>query len=464
MTDPAPAPRPLVLVSNRGPVSYELDQAGAPRALRGAGGLVSGLGPLVRDTGALWIAAAMTEGDRAVAASGQVVEAEGFRVRLLAFESATWQAYYDGVCNQALWFAHHGLFDPVYDPSWPPGWVEGAWASYRQVNAAFAAAVVSDAPAGAVVAVQDYHLCLVAALVADRRPDLSLVHFSHTPFAPPAWLRFLPTTARREMVEGLAAFRACGFHTARWADDFLACCGDLGVDPPATFVSPLGPDADELAATVASAPCRAARVALDGVVGERAFVVRVDRIELSKNVLRGFDAFDALLDAEPRWRGRVVFGAFVYPSRPGVAAYERYAEAVTARVAAINDRFGADGWTPIVWDPRDDYPRSIAALSRADVVLVNPIRDGLNLVAKEAALVNDRDGQLVLSPEAGAWEELGPWAWRADPFDIGATASALGAALDVAGDDRSQRARGLRAAAGARGPARWLADQLEAAG
>ncbi len=460
----APAERPLVIVSNRGPVSFVLDAEGRPVARRGAGGLVSGLGPLVRGTGASWIAAAMADGDRVVAAEGAVVEAEGYRVRLLAFDEATRRAHYDTVCNEALWFAHHGLFDPVVAPAWPPGWAEGPWAAYRRVNQAFADAVAADAPEGAVVLVQDYHLCLVASLLGGRRPDLDLVHFSHTPFAPPAWLRMLPAGARRELIEGLAAHRACGFHTSRWAADFLACCADEGVAAPATFVAPLGPDRADLAASLASDAGRAATAAFDAEIDDRAFVVRVDRIELSKNVLRGFDAFEALLAARPDLHERVVFGAFVYPSRLGVAAYDRYREAVVARVAEINARFATPGWTPIVWDADDDHPRSMAALARADVVVVNPIRDGLNLVAKEAALLNDRHARLVLSPEAGAWEELGPWAERADPFDVGATAAALAAALDLPAADRAARAAGLRTAAEAATPATWLAAQLGAAG
>lgn len=455
--------RPIVIVSNRGPVSFQLDEAGEPVARRGAGGLVSGLAPLVRNTSTLWVAAAMTDGDRLVAGRRSTT-AEGFRVRLLAFDEGTWQAHYDTVCNEALWFAHHGLFDPVYEPSWPPGWVDGPWAAHRRVNEGFADAVALDAPQGAVVLVQDYHLCLMAPSVRRRRPDLRLVHFSHTPFATPLWLRTLPEVARRELIAGLAAHHACGFHTQRWADDFQASCADVGMSAPAPFVAPLGPDPDDLAATLASEACRVAGVELDELVGDRQFLVRVDRLELSKNVLRGFDAFEALLDADPSRCGRVVFGACLYPSRPGIAAYDRYREAVVRRVAEINARFGTDTWTPIDYDPDDDYPRSMAALARADVVLVNPIRDGLNLVAKEAMVVNRRLGQLVLSPEAGAWEELGVAAWPADPFDVGATAGAIAAALDAPAEERARRAETLRAATLARGPADWLADQLAAAG
>jgi trehalose 6-phosphate synthase len=455
--------RPIVIVSNRGPVSFHLNETDEPQAWRGAGGLVSALGPMARDTATTWVAAAMTPGDRVVAERG-VTTAEGFRVRLLDFDEDTWRSHYDTVCNEALWFAHHGLFDPVYDPSWPPGWVDGPWAAHRRVNERFVEAVAVDAPDGAVVLIQDYHLCLMAPLLRERRSDLRLVHFSHTPFATALWLRVLPQAVRRDLLAGLSAHHACGFHTPRWAEDFRAACADGGITPPPTFVAPLGPDPHDLATTIGSETARAAAAELDQMVGDRAFVVRVDRMELSKNVLRGFDAFEALLDAEPERRGRVVFGAYVYPSRAGVVAYDRYRKAVTQRVEEINARFGTETWTPIVLDGDDDHPRSMAALARADVVLVNPIRDGLNLVAKEAMVVNERHAQLVLSPEAGAWDELGVVAWRAEPFDVGATAAALAAALDVEPAERERRATALRMASLARDPARWLADQLAAAG
>ena len=455
--------RPIVIVSNRGPVSFRLDSEGRPEAHRGAGGLTSGLGPLVRDTDTLWIAAALTDGDMAVAGEG-VIEAEGFRVRLLAFDAETLAQHYDSVCNEALWFVHHGLFDPVYAPSWPPGWTDVSWAAHRRVNDAFAEAVAAEAPADAVVLIQDYHLCLLAPSLRQQRPDLRLVHFSHTPFATPLLVRMLPDRVRRELLEGLAAHHACGFHTERWAADFRACCDDASISAPATFVSPLGTDADDLEATLASEAASAAAADLDLMVGDRSFLVRVDRLELSKNVLRGFDAYEALLDAHPELHDRVVFGAFLYPSRTGVADYDRYRKAVEQRVEEINSRLGTDSWTPIEYDPHDDYPRSMAALARADVVVVNPIRDGLNLVAKEAMIVNRRHGQLVLSREAGAWDELGDAAWSVDPFDIGSTAEALAAALTASGAERRRRAEVLGALSRGRTPADWLRAKLVAAG
>lgn len=456
--------RPLVLVSNRGPVSFSFDDDGGLVARRGAGGLVSGVGPLMAGSDAVWVAAAMSDADRK-AATGGVIEAEGFRVRALAVDPDDYRAFYDVVANATLWFAHHGLFDharrPVLDRHW---WT--AWDAYRRVNRAFADVVADVAPEGAAVLIQDLHLCLVAATLAGARPDLRLVHFSHTPFAGPDELRVLPPGPRAELLGAMAAHAACGFHTRRWADRFLASYAedDLDHPPPATFVAALGPDPDDLTSVAASAECAEALAEIDTEVGDRAFIARVDRIELSKNLVRGFLAYEDLLDRHPEWRERLVFGAYVYPSREGLPEYLAYRREVESVVERINARFGTDAWTPILYDPSDHFPRSVAALRRADVVLVNPIRDGLNLVAKEAALVNERDGVLVLSPEAGAWADLSGAVVPAHPFDICGTAEALVRALTLGDDERRSLAGAWRQRAMGRTPADWLADNLAAAG
>ncbi|MCU1452461.1 MAG: Alpha,alpha-trehalose-phosphate synthase [Acidimicrobiales bacterium] len=455
------ADRPTVIVSNRGPVSFTRGEDGRLAARRGAGGLVSGIGPLVRDTDTVWIAAAMSEADQEAASAG-VVEAAGFRVRLLGFDPDTWHAHYNEVCNEALWFAHHGLWDPVYEPAWPAGWTtEHPWPAHRAVNAAFADAVAAEAPRDAIVLVQDYHLCLLAPRLREVRPDLALVHFAHTPFAPPHWLAMLPEAARTELLNGLAAHHACGFHTQDWADDFVASLATIGASTHA-FVAPLGPDVHDILAVAGSEACATAHAALSETVGDRQLIARVDRIELSKNLLRGFDAYEALL-ADSRHHDRVVFAASVYPSRQGVAAYDRYRQAVERRVEEINARFGSATWTPILYDATDNFPRSIALLRRCDVLLVNPVRDGLNLVAKEGAVVNERDAVLVLSTQAGAWAELGDAAFGVNPFDVGQTAQQLAAALAADPAERRDRFSRWKAAALRRTPADWLHRQREAA-
>jgi trehalose 6-phosphate synthase len=454
--------RPIVLVSNRGPLTFDEDGDGNLLARRGAGGLVSGIGPLVVDTDTTWLAAAITDGDRKAAATG-VVEAEGFRVRMLAIDHETYRLAYDVVSNEVLWFAHHGLWDRSHHPTFDRSWLL-AWDAYRTLNHHFADAVAEVAPPSAVVLVQDYHLCLVAKRLAELRPDLTCVHFSHTPFAPPSWLAALPEAATRELLEGMAAHRACGFHTARWAAEFAASARELAGLAPRTFVAPLASDPTDIRNVASGPACRAALADLESRVADVAVIGRVDRVELTKNLVRGFQAFDDLLARHPEHRGRVTFVAEAYASRSGVAAYAAYRDEVHRVVDEINGRWSQPGWSPILLDVDDDHPRSVALLRRADVLLVNPIRDGLNLVATEGALVNEHQAVLALSPEAGAWERLQDVALAVPPFDVAGTADVLHRALTMPAEERRDRAQRLRAIAEARTPEHWLADQLAAAG
>jgi trehalose 6-phosphate synthase len=318
--------------------------------------------------------------------------------------------------------------------------------------------------------VQDYHLSLCGAMLAASRPDLRTVHFSHTPFADPSGLRALPRQAAGELLAGLAGFGACGFHTARWEAGFRAAFDDPelaeaagGVRAPRTFAAPLGPDPGALAAEAASPAVAEAVRQLDEVVGDRRLVLRVDRVELSKNLLRGFWGFEELLETRPEWHGAVVLVALAYPSRQGLADYLAYRTEVEHTVARINDRFGTLGWTPVVLDVAADRARSVAALSRYDVLLVNPVRDGMNLVAKEGPLVNAVDGVVVLSREAGAYEELREHVIGVNPFDVAETARALDRALRMGDAERAERAARLRRAVAARTAAGWLGDVLAAA-
>jgi trehalose 6-phosphate synthase len=454
--------RPIVIASNRGPVSFGRDADGELVARRGAGGLVSGLGPLVAGTDSTWVAAAMSEADREAASAG-VIEAEGFRVQAVSMPPDRYRMAYDVIANATLWFTYHGMFDRPLRPRFDRRWRE-AWNAYRAYNAAFADVVAQAAPPDAVVLVQDHHLALLGGALSPLRPDVTAVHFSHTPFPGPDDLAVVPDDVAAELLAGMTAHHACGFHTTRWQAAFDASCEAVLGRIGRTFVSPLPSDPDDLEAVAASAAGRAARAELDDLLGDRAFIVRVDRIELSKNLLRGFEAFADLLEHHPRWRERVVFGAFVYPSREGLPEYLAYRQQVETRAEEINQQWGTDDWTPILLDTSDDFPRSVAALTRFDVLLVNPIRDGLNLVAKEGSLLNERDGVLCLSPEAGAWAELGGASVRVHPYDVSGTADALDRALTMPGEERRMQADARREIVAARTPADWLADQLRAAG
>jgi trehalose 6-phosphate synthase len=455
-----PAPD-LVVVSNRGPVSFKRDDQGGLVAKRGAGGLVSCLGPAAAGTGALWISCAISDEDRAAADQG-IEEAEGFRLESVVVDPDIYRRHYDDIANASLWFAFHRLYDlphrPVVDREW-----RRSWEAYRTVNAAVADAVVEHAPEGATVLVQDYHLTLVGRRLAAARPDLRTAHFTHTPFADPAGIRTLPDDAAAELLDGMAGHGACGFHSPRWEANFLACCEEVLGRQPATYVAPAATDVDDICGVADGEACRDELARLDDAVGELLVIGRVDRLELSKNIARGFLAFEDLLATRPEWRERVVFVASVYPSREALPEYQAYAAEVEALVGRINDRWSTSSWTPVLLDTSDFFPRSVALLKRADVVLVNPIRDGLNLVAKEAAVVNERDAVLVLSREAGVFDEVGEHALAVNPFDVAGTSDALHAALSMPAGERRSRAQALAAAAVRRTPADWIADQLAAA-
>ena len=456
-----PRTAPIVVVSNRGPLSFALDDDGALVTKKAAGGLVNALVPALEDRDAIWISAAITDADRRAAASPDAVERDRIDVRLLEVDERDYRAYYDVIANSTLWYLYHGLFDRPRRPQFDRRWRE-AWDRYREVNAQFAQAVVDAAPPEATVLVQDYHLSLLGPAVAKERPDLALVHFNHTPFCTPEELRMLPDDVALELLQGLAGHGACGFHTARWVQHFTACCELVLGEVPSTFVAPAAPDLADIVDVAGGEACAEHLADLDDAIGDRKFIARVDRIELSKNIVRGFLAFDELLETRPEWRGRVVFGASVYPSRATLPDYLGYTNEVQGLIDRINAKWGTDDWTPVLVDADDNFPASVAVLRRYDVLLVNPIRDGLNLVAKEGATVNDRDGVLVLSRESGVFDELGPWSLSVNPFDVSATADALHEALSMDGEERARRATGLRDAAAGRAPGDWLAEQLAA--
>jgi trehalose 6-phosphate synthase len=446
----------LLVVSNRGPVSYTREADGTLTAKRGGGGMVVTLAPGVLRDEALWLSAA-ANGDDEEGARGS--GAGGFLTHPVPVEPDEYRAYYDVISNGSLWFCLHGLWDlprrPRFDRYW---W--SAWQSFRTVNEKFAAAAAETAAPGATVLVQDYQLALVPRMLAETRPDLRTVVFVHTPWCSPQELSVLPDEVAREVLSGLAGGGSCGFHSARWARAFRECCSEFLGREANTFTSPASTDLDDLNAVAASDECNAALGRLEEATAGRKLIVRVDRIELSKNVLRGFWAFDELLETRPDLRGEVTFAAMVYPSRLGLAEYQAYGQEVQSLAARLNEKWARGGWTPVLVDPEDDHPTSVAALRRYDVLLVNPVRDGLNLVAKEGPAVNERDGSLVLSRQAGVWDELGAHAIGVNPFDVTGTASALASGLDMGRPERGERAAGLKKAIGARSPLDWFDDLL----
>ncbi|MDP1795093.1 MAG: trehalose-6-phosphate synthase [Acidimicrobiales bacterium] len=456
----------LVVLSNRGPVSFSFDDAGEPRAGRAGGGLASTLGGGVRDSDSIWVAAAMNDAERSVANTGEL-EADGYRLHLVDIPQHTFDLAYNEVANRTLWFWHHHLFDVLRQPVLD-GTFRRAWDAFRSVNQLMADAAAHAAAPNATVLVHDYHLALAPAMLRAARPDVRISHFTHTPFVNPAFLSMLPDDVVHEILVGMAGADAVGFHAPRWAESFVGCwrthASTRQLPIPRTYVAPAAADHDAVAEVSASDACAEQLAKLDDEIGDCARIVRVDRIEPSKNLLRGFWAYRILLEEAPELRGKVCLVALCYPSRESLEEYKRLHEEVEHEARIINERFATDSWTPVILETNDHFPRSIAALRSADVLLINPIRDGLNLVAYEAAVINEHDAVLCLSREAGSFDELGPAGVLAvNPIDISGTADVLFHALTMDATERTERAAKLRVAAGARTPAEWLQQQLDAA-
>jgi trehalose 6-phosphate synthase len=474
----------LLVASNRGPVSFSQDADGGLTASRGGGGLVSGLSSVAGSADLLWICAAMSDADRAAArrAPGGRLDLDGHdtpaQVQMLDIPPDTFAAAYNSVANSTLWFISHLLYDTPNKPAFDAAFAR-QWAAYREYNTAFALALADSATGPQVRAmVQDYHLALVPAMLAKLRRGISIAHFSHTPWAPPDYFQILPTPVARELLEGMLGADHAGFLTARWADAFLDCCQDvLGaeVDRAARQVSyaghvctvgvhSLGVDAADLRHRSRAADVEAHVEALTEATRGRKLIVRVDRTELSKNIVRGLAAYRELLATHPELHGEVTHLAFAYPSRHDLPEYRAYTDSVQRIAHEITAEFGTSAWDPLILEVKDDYARSLAAYRLADVVVVNPIRDGMNLVAKEVPIVSDRGCALVLSREAGACAELGGDALVVNPYDVTATAQAMYEGLTMPQAERDRRCAALGTAGAALPPAQWLASQLSALG
>jgi trehalose 6-phosphate synthase len=456
----------VVIASNRGPLSFRtLD--GRIIASRGAGGLVSAMAIAAAQPDAIWVCSALSAVDREVAGSapgGRLdlagYETDGAAVRMLAIDELVLAGAYGSISNSTLWALNHSLTEslPAYDEVW---WRD--WASYVAYNTAFAEAIAEEAAVGAIVLVQDYHLNLVPAGLRELRPDVKISHFTHTPWAVPADFTTLPYEVARAIVNGLLGADSLGFHSPRWAADFAACAASLSTEVTVPLrVHPLGVDPAPLLARAAESDVAERRAALRAATGRSRIVGRVDRTEPAKNIQQGLVAFAELLRCHPEHLGNVVHLAVAYPSRQDVAAYRSYTELCRTTAAEINTELGTDGWQPVLLEIEDDYPRSIATLAISDVLLVNSMRDGMNLVAKEGVLLNDT-APLVLSRETGAADEMRD-ALLIDPRDVEGTAEAIHLALTMPASERAARHRELARIAAALPPREWLQQQIDVLG
>ncbi|MBU6428162.1 MAG: trehalose-6-phosphate synthase [Cyanobacteria bacterium REEB65] len=475
------APYAVYLASNRGPVELAVLEGGDVRLRRGPGGLVTAMRSAVARVDATWFAAAMSDADVAAAhlARGEIQVPVGSRtvpLHLLTPNRADFHRYYDEISNRLLWFLLHGIGYSPAEPDFDPD-LWHALAAYRRVNQAFAARLAQDMDRTKppLVLVQDYHLFLVPGFLRRSRPEARILHFTHVPWPGPDSFRPLVGSFRVEILESLLAADVVGFHTWRYVRNFCLTCQeflDADVDLDRGLVQyrgrtvrvsnyPISIDPSWLENFAKSAEVRRhervlARLAPDDV----RIILQVARTDPSKNVLRAFKAFDLFLQQNPGARGRTALWSILPATRQGGMAYRRYLDQVGAQARRLEALWGTERWRPITLFTEDNYARAIAAMKRYDVMLINSLADGMNLVAKEGPIVNQRDGVLVLSENAGAAEELGNGALLIHPHDVLGTAQALAKGLALPGERRKQLIGRLRGQIWSHPIAHWLLDQL----
>jgi trehalose 6-phosphate synthase len=480
--------RPLIVASNRGPVTFTRERDGKFSSRKGSGGVVTAVSAIARDRQPIWVACPMGEGDRLRAElaekNGEVVisppgENPDFRVRFVMPTKRQYHLYYNVISNPLLWFLQHYLWDTSRSPditneTWT-AWTDG----YEAVNRQYAEEIIricENSTIEPIIMLQDYHLYLTPGFIREMRPEAIIQHFVHIPWPDPDYWRLLPSKIRRQICEGMLGNDVIGFQTRDHARSFMYTCESYvpGVQIDYTGrgilwngrrievrAYPISIDVEAVRRQAYGREALNHERYLPNYLNEFT-ILRVDRVEPSKNLIRGFHAFGRFLEKHPEYLGRVSFVAIMVPSRMEVLEYTNYLDDVSAIVVRLNAQYAnvETGWQPIHLILGENYPRALAAMKRYDVLLVNTIIDGMNLVAKEGVLLNDRNGVLILSEGAGAVQQLGDDALIISPADIEGTADAIYQALTMTPTERRRRADNLRRAVEGDDVAKWFREQL----
>ncbi len=481
----------LIIASNRGPIEYQIEEDGSYSTRRGSGGVVTAVGAVSRYSHLIWVASAMTDGDRKRAAEAQAQGETMIRppdsdvsLRFVVASEEEYDGYYNRISNPLLWFLQHYLWDTPRSPdinqdTWT-AWYHG----YVKVNEQFANEVVAAARASdlpPLVMLQDYHLYLAPGKIREMMPNITLQHFIHIPWPDPDYWQLLPQEMRSSICASMLANDIVGFQTNAHARSFMNTCeANLdGVEldyrrseihyrgrTTRAAAYPISIDCEAVEAVASTEDAIRHEEHLEQFLNEFT-IVRVDRAEPSKNIVRGFLAYDRFFDEFPEYIGRVNFLAYLVPSRLEVLEYVDYLDDINTVVGRVNTKYANaaehDGvaWQPIRVFIGDDYPRALAAMKHYDVLMVNAIFDGMNLVAKEGALLNQRNGVMILSEAAGAFQQLGPYSLTVSPTDVEGTAAAIYKALTMEDQKRAEWSRDLRDLVRRENIRAWIYAQLE---
>ncbi len=476
------AERRLILVSNRGPVGYKTTSGGGLQLERGTGGVISALRSLGKHVELTWISSAMGEGDRLTAAGHDgrfqvALPGERLFLRFVTCPRNVYHKYYNLFCNPLLWFLQHYMWNSPYTPN-VDAKVHDAWDNgYVQVNRTFAEAVADEAANDRIppfVMIHDYQLYLVGGFIRAKMPNAILQHFIHIPWPASSYWQLFPNTIRKPILESLCSVDIVGLQTNRDVHHFLHCCESFLEGAKADYEHstvtyegretkvasyPVSVDVAALHRISRSPRVQEYEEKLRPYLGEQT-ILRVDRAEPSKNIARGLKSFDMLLERYPHLINRVRMLCFIVPSRSGIRQYEKYTQDIFELVNEINAKYGTEEWQPVKLFYENNYAQSIAGMKLYDVLLVNPVIDGMNLVAKEGPIVNTSNGVRVLSESAGAFEQLKDYVISVAPADLEGTTQALYEALTMNMLERKRRAEALKRTIEAEDLNMWLCHQF----
>jgi len=444
----------LVIAANRAPVKLFKTDDGRLEVRHGSGGLAPSLASALYDKKVDWVATALSDEDISAARDQLPIDTNDINVKFVVLPEKILELSYSKVANETLWFLYHGMFNLAYNPSFDKSFF-ASWDAFRMHNQKIAEEICENANYGATVIVHDYHFALVGKYLKEHRSDLKTAYFLHTPFPSIEEIQILPMQIAKEILSSMCDFGTCGFHTKRWMDRFSQAAELLLAAKPKAFAAPLGVSKNALVEAVQSEAVRSQAETLIEKLDGKKLIYRTDRMEPSKNLLRGFLAFEEFLDNNPSLRGEVLFVARSYLSREKSSQYQIYRKAVVDKVKEINEKFGSsDPVIELILE--DNYEASLAAMLCYDVLLVNPIRDGMNLVAKEGPAVNEKNGAVVLSREAGAYEEMEGLVLAVNPYDVSETAQAIYEGLTMSEDEKAKRQTALRKISLKGEPSAWI--------
>ena len=473
----------IIVASNRGPVLFKRDGEGKIELIRGAGGIVGSMIPFMKKTHGKWVSSAIGEYDHEMNNKHDCkvpipLDKPEYYLQFIKTDEDIYNGFNGKFANPLLWFIHHSMWNPPYSPC-ADDEMHHAWQSYQYVNSKFAEAIGKDLKKSKktpIVMLQDYHIYLTPKLIREQHPDVLMSQFVHIPFPPPEIFQQLPNHMQIEILDSMLTNDVLGFHIPRYVNNFLqtvrlilpnALVDDIVKDilynghvcHVRTY--PISVDVETLQTHAQDPNVIAKESEVDEMIGDCKLIYRTDRADLSKNIIRGFQAYDIFLDKYPEWKEKVKFVATLMPTRQDINVYREYTDNIRDIVKQINEKHATLDWQPIKYICRGDYDLVIALLKKYDVLMVNPILDGMNIVAKEGSAVNENNGALILSTGAGCYGELKDGAICINPYDIRQTADSIDTALLMDEKTKTQMIAKARAAVQRNDLNKWVSDQLK---